>query len=833
MENIEKKSNKKTRILVELIIILICVIFFIVALLSDYGIVVPPDMWIMKMTSTEDLLLSLFSVQASIASIGIAIVSIINGVTSESYLGISFSEYVTSIKPIVLKHKRLLITSLVLIVVNYVAASFMLTNFCVAILVVSVVISVRLVADVYAIFRGSINLRADIRDYVISNYDAQRITDIKNELINAIEVDSTLTIDYTCSVLKDIFEIEVTKHNEDNETIDIIEKAIAEAFAKIVKQHNSFRTNQMMKFVYDIYCIANRQKSYVQPLNLWPQIYRDFYGGLADITDEQIREDYYYFLMHDELYKNIMAQAEDHPDYSFLKYYSCWTYNELLSAKTNRTKEIQKRIKKDLYELTTSQLLYNKQSLSLDEQNLRIQELCYLLKVSIDSKDTELIEDHFFDCFEYRNRDEMLNLGLVVILIYLYYLAARETLKSGKEVQDFARELLRRNRESLSYFYYELDILLIAEKYKILIDGLLRNWEQMDEGVAKHVVIIDTIDDFFLFSICAQSWNRDKLSRMLKVIAPEEMFPIYQRYFAKESRERISVLFDDFCKLFAEGEYVTGSCSERLEILEDIFNERYHQEIIQKGSESSLSETDKNAYAERLCDSCAEFVKKNLSQFRIKVADDRLAVQHDNDYVVLYMQLPNSMIREQRIYSALVNHVESGIMEAFLNCIFKKLEFKEVESSDRAKQKCLIDMINALAITPTIAIGHRDTFWGEEDERLLQKFTEGMEHIKYPGGYNSYFIIDGQKIEFSIQNIRVEYSDVPAETILRKCEQRGDGKYYYNITNDIYIPFEKHEIVQYVQNTQKVIKLLVDISYRIPDTRIGAGIQIIPRKSSN
>ena len=344
--------------------------------------------------------------------------------------------------------------------------------------------------------------------------------------------------------------------------------------------------------------------------------------------------------------------------------------------------------------------------------------------------------------------------------------------------------------------------------------------------------LLNAIDDFFMFAICAQSWDKDKLSRMLNVVEPNEMFPLYQRYFAKESKERIATLFADFCKLFAEGEYVTDSHTERLEILEDVFNERYHQEIIQKGSESTLLEADMIAYAEKLHKNCSEFIKKNLFRFHVRATDDKKAIVHNNDYVVLYAQLPNSMIREQRVYSALSNHIERGIMGAFLNCLLEKIELKEVDSSDKTKQKCLIDMVNSLAITPNIAIGHRDTFWGEEDGKILQKFTESMEHIKFSGGYNSYFIIDGKKIEFIIHNIRVEYSDVDEDTILKKCDQR-DGKYYYNITNDIYIPFEKDEVVQYVQNTQKVIKILADITYRVPDKKIGAGIQIVPRISND
>ena len=115
---------------------------------------------------------------------------------------------------------------------------------------------------------------------------------------------------------------------------------------------------------------------------------------------------------------------------------------------------------------------------------------------------------------------------------------------------------------------------------------------------------------------------------------------------------------------------------------------------------------------------------------------------------------------------------------------------------------------------------------------MLQKYTKSMEHLKFSGGYNCYFILDGKKIEFSIFNIRVEFSAVEEDTILKKTKKRDDGKYYYNIVNDIYIPFEKDEVVKYVQNTQRVIKVLADISYRVPDAKIGAGIQIVPKKTT-
>lgn len=196
------------------------------------------------------------------------------------------------------------------------------------------------------------------------------------------------------------------------------------------------------------------------------------------------------------------------------------------------------------------------------------------------------------------------------------------------------------------------------------------------------------------------------------------------------------------------------------------------------------------------------------------------------------MKLPNSMIREQRVHSAIIDHMIGRTMSVFFYYLSGNVDYKEVTRSTSNKQQCLIDMVEALKITPTIAIGHRDTFWGETDERALQKYTEQLEHFKFPGGYNLYYIIDGNRVGFNVTNICAEYIDVPAESILEACQKREDGKLYYNITNDIFIPFEESEIIQYVQSTHKIIRIVADISYYCPNEKIGAGIQIVADKDT-
>ena len=51
----------------------------------------------------------------------------------------------------------------------------------------------------------------------------------------------------------------------------------------------------------------------------------------------------------------------------------------------------------------------------------------------------------------------------------------------------------------------------------------------------------------------------------------------------------------------------------------------------------------------------------------------------------------------------------------------------------------------------------------------------------------------------------------------------------YNVTNDIYIPFEKTELIKHVHRTYKKAEIYIDISYKV-DGIVGAGI-IVEKKN--
>ena len=82
-----------------------CINYFI---LADLGIIFIPDIFTLNIKDTESLFFTLFTVQASVSTVSIAIVSIITGLINEYVLGISVSGFITHLKPKLFKHNRLI-----------------------------------------------------------------------------------------------------------------------------------------------------------------------------------------------------------------------------------------------------------------------------------------------------------------------------------------------------------------------------------------------------------------------------------------------------------------------------------------------------------------------------------------------------------------------------------------------------------------------------------------------------------------------------------------------------------------------------------------------------
>ena len=824
----KKFSANDKSIIREFITIVLLLLIVGISLLADYSILHIPNFFMLSIKDVENLFFTLFTVQASVSTVSIAIVSIINGLVNEYVLGISISRFIMNLKPKLLKHNRLIVANLIICILNYFCLSLCLFNVCIALFVTSVIITILMVKEIYIIFMGKNFVRKEICEYVYENYDLEILNDLNTELTTAIETGNSLIIQDDFNAIKTIFECEAKKSNyQKTKIIEQLSTIICDAFEKTTLKHNGSKNNQCLSLICEIYKIANSAKDIPLHLNIWERIVHDFFIALKDMNYEQLSQDFVYYVLHSELYKNLRGRKQEEIKNSSLRIYSSWGYSIVREENSKLSKDEQKREICSIYNGMSGLLYY---ASAFDNEiaikELMTIELCNLHKVMIDEGDLESLKKHYFDTIRYGLDKPEQPVVYVITLIYLYYLSDREPIVEGKKIQENARKIIDENRTTNEYFYYHLDIINIAQTKLSFIKKMIRNWEYFEENEVKTLVTEDIVDDFFIFSVLSQSWHKSKITDIVDTLVPDSMFPIYNRYFSRDDGKSLKKLYSRFEKIFSN-EKNTEEHVERIILLNDIFNERYKSEIINRGQIEKITEEQKLRFEESIKDKIKDIVDIELEPFifNAQKADDEV-VNKENTLIYASI-LSNYFFQQDAIEKYVENHLHTRVIVTFLNSILQNIDYIELSPKDKHKQKTLIDAIENLSLIPSIAIGNRDNFWGdEEDKDILKKYTETMKRITYPGGYNYYFILDENLIEFSLENIRVEFTDLTWENIKNKCKENEDGSIKFNVTNDIYLPFTKSEIEEYITNTEKKVLVYGDIKIRLGGEKVGAGIEI-------
>lgn len=283
--------QNKTKIrntIIEWVVVAFLGCIVLLSCFADYSIISVPKCFVLTFSNSEDLFLELFSVQASVSTLGIAIVTIIAGFTNDYIYGVSLSGFITTLKPKLLKHNILIIANLVIVFINYFCVSYSLFNTSIALFTVSIVITIILMKKAFVIFLGKDNIKKEIYEYVLDNYSKSIISDLGRELLKAIELGDSLVIQEDYSIIKSIFEKEVKNIlYKESEVTTQISDIVADALEKVSGQHNSKRSNDCLLFIAEMYEIANKGDVPLK-LDIWENNSKNYFRALKDLTYEQL-----------------------------------------------------------------------------------------------------------------------------------------------------------------------------------------------------------------------------------------------------------------------------------------------------------------------------------------------------------------------------------------------------------------------------------------------------------------------------------------------------------------------------------------------------------------
>lgn len=821
-------KSKTKQLLFEIIVISGMIIIVTGSILADLSVLKIPQILIMNIYNQEELMFNLFATQATVATICIAIVSLISGVVSDSIYGISVTQYISQLMPRLFKHKFLILFSLIITFLNYFVVSYKYYNTSIAIFALSIAISVILVKNTFLIFLGRKELKKQIGTYILENYQKIGVDNFQISLLESDEVSKTTYLKENLGIIKSVFEIEIQQSKGNRtEIITNLETIISDVFVEISNKNLLDSSSILLEYIYDLYNFSNLQENPV-PLTVWDSVSREFFKTIKSLSKEQLYNSNFFYGLHQQLYKNQKYTCCDDKvkfiNGFHLKNYSIWIYYTLIvdnnnsKADTYDRKKLTKLLYSDLYYL----LFYSDLKGDEIKKEEILGEYCRFIKAVIDENDYGVLETEFFDKFRYNNKQNDYQIIFLVACIYLYYISCREELVDGKDIQANAKNVLECNRDAIEDILMRVDLEKIVPQNLSYINDIMRLWEVLPEKEAKCIIMDGVIKDFFLLSSLFNYWSAEKIKKLVFALYGNNSFSVYNQYFGRS--DYLFLLMQQFNTMFFTS-HEEFFYNEKVEMLKEIINQKYKEEEIALGKKNQITDTVQAKFFNKLRKIFVEKIEENSYLFEKSGANVKEG--YTTAKVCLSQwDLPSSMICDENLDVYLLRLIHSSIIKTYIHILRNSIKVQSVKYDDMKKQETLIHLIKQSKTDGDTYIGNRDVFWGESDKDQLNEFVKGMVKITYPDGNNSFYIINHKLVHCSFSDFEIRLEDFTQQEIEEMCKTNVRGEIEFNVTNDIYIPFERDELIEHIHRIRKKVFLYANIHYRLDSDNIGAGIEI-------
>ena len=815
-----KIKHSKQRILYEFAIISCCLSILIIAIIFDTFNL--PILEILRIkVDAESMHMSLFTIQATISVTGAAIISLLTGVTSKNYYGISVSRFITKVYPFVLKHNTVIVATFIITLVDYFSVALKAFDLSLAIFFCSIALLIYLVKDTFVVFLGEDEMKKRISNAItMSNMDSFA-SSLFSESISFAEIGQLHKLKDNLSLVKVILFNEETayKTTSNNTEIEKIESFLLDLMKVLSKRKQPDEIGYLLIYFQSLYDDANQNKV---SLNLWWNNPNLFFDSFRYVTIDEYKENHaitklFQSLIQNEKYDRTFTQDKSKVINNYLIYYYECVYVYLFSLDdSSLLYKNREKIIIDLYK-SIFEINYFNETDENDYDWLLLQlTLCNLLKELVDDGNTGKVWKKLFSNYEPLKDGQSILLVHFCIANYLYYLAVSEPLAKDKPAQKRAVELLKEYSSHILTEFDDIDLLEFIKENKHLIFTISDKWEWFPDEHAKAVVYEFSTQNFIVFLTLNVCWDDEAVNKIIDSVFDKSMFSIYDRYFRDESSFDKS--YSGFNTLFFGEKRSIDDVKARLF---SIVSKDYREEILAEGTKKEITAQDIGEYKNWLLKVCNEAVQEYQELFN--TTDTNGETCSNKKTIRLFAINTMAPLSEDHSNRYIRDSIRRNMLSAFLKIIKNNLLTEHIKKNERKVQQTMIDLLTSNTVVPVILIGGNDVFWMEENKNQLREYLDshGIKTIRDLYCRDEYYFIDPSITAVTICNFRVVVRNLTLEEIMDNCEVDEEGNILYNVTNDLYLPFEKEELVKHLHRTRKIIEIYADIANDSKDTTAG------------
>lgn len=812
---------------VEFAILFMFIAIFILALLFDNGVL--PPLKLIKEKYLEGQMNTVLQVQASVTTLGIALISLLSGYTKEMHFGISVSQYIMQIKPLIFTHKNNVFIELSLIISGYLSIVYEAYNTLVACFIISIVLIGIMVSDIFSVFSGAKEVITEIKQYCLDFFkesNRQQKADyifnaLSDDIGYAIETNNNSRLKDSLNLYHDIF---LTIRNRNNLVLpspDIIqwEDAYVNTCKILYKQGNGDISLLAIESTCQILSTNAEAQANIE-LNLWDKISPDFFNELQNINLSSLDKSSTLYKLHHALYKNLWFEDNNQKNNLTITQYSSNVYY-FLKRKSKTENDDFYLIKRRLMDFLIMFSTYSFND-ERNKQKVAYKEMGYYTKIMIDNAEDAVLKFAFAEWFGHNTFTLDAAKHNMVILIYLYYLSLKEELATPKQ-KTYATEIAHNNKSAFQSFILWLQERPsdISSEFVEEISSIIKSWEVYQLGKGKFAMMDYVVQEFFVFNFLAGEYEINRLINLLSMLAKDMEFSYFTR-FVGSNKARTQKTYEAFLKMFGLEEVVREKASETMEKFESALISVYKTAETNK---VNIIPPINNAEIEKMIETIQNEIAHELnsiiSPFKNNMPKNTMKLDWDFSRIIFTERCLDTQSVE-----SIRKDIKSHLIQSLARMIFKNAAVETVRADDKNMLDVFFSLVESSDVNLNTLIGYRSWFHGFARKEDFTVFESKMKKVRDETVNNIVFAIDERLLYVNHVNVEIRVDPLTDKEIIESAEHR-DGKYFYTVTNDIKLPYNKEELIEHVSKLRRIIRARITCDYGYStDSNIGVGIII-------
>lgn len=758
-------------------------------------------------------------IQATITTLGIALLSFLANKTDDSYYGINLSEYVFTKMNKPLTTKRVIILEMLLILpsLGLYCASFF--NAVISIFIISILFTLYIFNQVSIVLKAKSKLRGIFFDTVIIEFltDEKIVTDFFDSFADAISSKPDNIIDEYAEKATTLYDCLLKAVNKKNyrlfcENLGVVCNNL---FKSKTQNHVGIGTN-LLTGIFKKYRDSNFKDHNLDP-DIISKCQLSICEALEIIDDSELIHAICYYLPA-IVFDSEISESQEGPDVN-----PCFSLAKAFGYTVSKS-ENHIDISLMAPEITDSVLM---NAYSKNEKMSKMMRFKISFAISmIQYGKAGFLFDHCIKRATKRHyglSGEMyFNHYIISIIIYVLYICVFEkqipiTESTKQECRQLLSGLWKYARDMIEELGYEDHFSL--KELENLYSSILRREELFSDEGAKWMVMDHAIREsiVILFAICVGF--EQKYNSLVEEYIGNDGFVFYSIVDNKDNTcETIKTILDNL----QDESYSNSTVDRNITYIDSLYSKI--RTAIENGYKTGAI---KHAITlEHDLGDLSKYDKEISLEFE-KYVSEKTSIFHNPDvtfdkseYSVTHQQFKQSIALDYYCNNppSLFNSIYSPYI---LNTLFNLLEplaKKEIiNPNNQDDMNKFLDLLSkhttAIGSEPSIRYENK-TIKNNYQEAISKKGT-----LFSPYYLNKVLLINTSSNDFIFKNFSVHSRKYSDDEVLESnsIEIIGDSVYSFNITNDIWIPFSKEELLEYYSAHKRIMEFNYDVQYRITE----------------